>query len=637
MPVLRGAAMRSSKALLLAGLFALSLTAGCLDSRSGDDAVDALPGSLVPVEERYLQPYVTEGDWSQVLTSGAYQILPGVGRLIDVAVPTGNGAPVQLVHMGLFFPDIPGCDFPDASDAASAIGGATVEEPATFPDECKVPVLADVGPYYGEGLLGDLHATEPANRLGRFLIENLVPHGYAVAQVSVFGTGDSGGCMDLMGEVEQAGVQAAVKYLGEAPWSNGNVGLTGRSYDGSTPWEAAMNGDPHLKTVIPISGLYGQFDLMWRNGSAEFRGPGVLWGLYYAFTYTGNEMNPAVQARQIGENALCPETQLGGAQGLITYLYGSPPAPEQNTYWSERSFRQEVLDNYEGSVYFIHGLQDWNVDPHMAFPFYNELEAKGLDVKGLFGQWGHNYPDRPGEHGHVRWDWAQDLLEWCDFYLKETGPKPQLHVEVEDDSGQWHIESTWPPEHAQARPFGLDAFGNAGDHTLFGYSDPVGGIAVTPGTPAGEERITLNLDALSETEDTRIVGLPTLHLAVTPQGPGGQVYAELGDAETGAILGHAIMDLRYHEGGATPQTVVPGQTIVARMQFFPLDGVLPAGHGMYLNLQPTGFDYLNSAVNTPVVVHADERSVLTLPLAGPGQLFEPPGWEVTEGGGQSSP
>jgi hypothetical protein len=52
-------------------------------------------------------------------------------------------------------------------------------------------------------------------------------------------------------------------------------------------------------------------------------------------------------------------------------------------------------------------------------------------------------------------------------------------------------------------------------------------------------------------------------------------------------------------------------------------------------LAPTGFDYLNSAVNTPVMVSVDETSVLTLPIAGQGERFTPPSWEVTEGGGQS--
>jgi len=104
---------------------------------------------------------------------------------------------------------------------------------------------------------GDKPATEPSERLGGFLIRQLVPHGYAVAQVSVFGTGNSGHCTDLMGDSEQAGIDAAVEFLGEAAFSNGNVGLTGRSYDGRTPWEAASTpeANDHLETIAPISGL----------------------------------------------------------------------------------------------------------------------------------------------------------------------------------------------------------------------------------------------------------------------------------------------------------------------------------------------------------------------------------------------
>ena len=319
--------MRARVALAAAMLL---LVPGCLGSLnagnvpSSTDAGDLTP--ITPVRERTALPFRTDDAYSHVLVEGAHGILPALSIFVDVPVPLGNGLPTQKIHMGVFLPEIEGCDY----------------SAETLPDACRVPVVADVGPYYGEPVLGDVHATEPAKRLGGFLIENLVPHGYAVAQVSVMGTGDSGGCMDLMGEVEQAGVQAAVEYLGTAPWSNGAVGLIGRSYDGSTPWEAAMVGSPYLKTVVPISGLYGQHDLMWRNGSAETRGPGVLWALYYAFTYTGNEGNPTLQAQQILENAVCPDTQTGLAQGLAAFATGSK-GPEANAYWHERSFKDEVL------------------------------------------------------------------------------------------------------------------------------------------------------------------------------------------------------------------------------------------------------------------------------------------------------
>ena len=602
------------RSLLALTVVAALLAAGCISDGSVLDPAAAPEGDLsaiTSVRDRASLGFVTEGDWSQVLAPGAFGILPGFGATVSVPAPVGEGLPEQIVHMGIFLPDIEGCDW-----SAEALDEA-----------CKVPVVADVGPYYGEPVLGDVHATQPANRLGKFLIDNLVPHGYAVAQVSVLGTGDSGGCMDLMGEMEQAGVQAAVNYLGETPWSNGAVGLIGRSYDGSTPWEAAMVGSPYLKTVVPISGLYGQYDLMWRNGSAEQRGPGVLWGLYYVFTYTGNDPatgtdggNPTLQAQQIAENAVCPDTQTGLAHGLQAYATG---APAPTGWWQERSFKDEVLENYEGSVYFIHGMQDWNVDPHMAFPFYNELEAKGLEMKGLFGQWGHMYPDRPGEHQgcgdcrdsaiepSVRWDWAQDLLEWFDHYLKGTGAKPELHVEMQDDYGRWRIEETWPAPDTNWQEFEFD----------------VGGIVIPPATGAlptapghGEWTSVASFD-----RDVIVAGLPQLKLTVTPLGPGGQLYAELRDNDDGGRrLGHAIMDLRYAAGGQEMQPVVPGMPLEVHMEFLPMDAAIPAGHEIGVFISSTGRDYLPAS--TSAIIQLD-GALLRLPVVErtADAFFAPPG------------
>ena len=98
------------------------------------------------------------------------------------------------------------------------------------------------------------------------IIDQILPHGYAFAQVSVTGTGRSNHCMDLMGTAEQLGNDAAVSWLGSQDWSNGNVAMIGKSYDGSTPWQAAMFGNEHLKTIVPISGLIGVKELMWKNG-----------------------------------------------------------------------------------------------------------------------------------------------------------------------------------------------------------------------------------------------------------------------------------------------------------------------------------------------------------------------------------
>ncbi len=613
----------------------LTTLAGCLskdgDQGTGDDLVGK--NGLVAVSDRHLQPFRTTdansacgrttssippcaAEYSHVLETGAYDILAGVGVDVPVSLPATEGVPAVTgatdMHLGLFMPDIPGCDW-----TASAL-----------PDQCKIPVVADAGPYYASSrgvpeaqTEGDSIAEEPAHRLGGFLIENLVPHGFAIAQVSVFGTGDSGHCMDLMGDAEQAGLDAAVTWLGTQPWSNGRVGMTGRSYDGSTPWEAAMFGNPHLSTIVPISGLTSQFDLMYHNGSSESRGAGLLYGLYAAMTIDGDASD--------SQQALCPDYITGSGEGVKAVVAGNPTPADP--YWAERIFLDRALANYDGSIYLIHGLQDWNVDPHMAFPAYNQFEAKGNEVKALLGQWNHMYPDRPGEHVNtgvgrgqeaypesVRYDWAQDMLEWFDYTLKQTGPKPDLHVEVQDNQGQWRVEPTWPP---------------AGDLTVLQITGNPGSVyAVQPEPP-----VEFDLGSLADV-DTRLAGLMHLEQWVIPTGNGGQVYAELVDLDDdGLHLGHAIMDLRYASGGRAPEPVAPGLAMKVRLEFEPLDAVLPADHRLGLRYASIGEDYVSPTVTNPVLLDFSEgnraENVVQLNLVhpGPAQFFVPPAWNGTVG------
>ena len=604
-------------ALLAVGL----LLAGCVSGPGPAVVVDD-PGTLVPVAERHLKPYDVTGFYSHTLQEGAFGILPGLSVDVQVDLPVTSGAQAAagqaFTNLGLFLPKIDGCDWKAAS----------------LPDRCKVPVVADVGPYYmsstgrpelndGSNVVGesDSIATEPAHRLGKFLIDNLVPHGYAVAQVSVLGTGDSTSCQDLMGPDEQAGVDAAVTWLGSQPWSNGAVGLIGRSYDGSTPWEAAMFGNPHLKTIVPISGLTGQHGLMWRNGSAETRGPGVLYALYAAMTIDG-EAEDALQV-------MCPDYLTGAPESLAAYLTGGRNDFGANSYWAERHFLDRALANYKGSVYAIHGMQDWNVDPHMIFPAYQQVQAAGLEAKGLFGQWAHMYPDRPSEHvslpagfgkeaypASVRYDWAQDLLEWFDHYLKGTGPKPALHVEVQDNHGAWRIETTWPPADATALPLKLldDLAKTSAGEAQVMPADATGASVVYEGKPLAS--------------DLRIAGLAHFPVNVRPLGPGGQVFAQLVDVAPGGKtlrLGHAVMDLRFANGGTEPTPVVPGTALTAHMEFEAIDAIVPAGHHLMLVLSATGMDYLPSTTSAPVVI---ESGTLVLPTVAPdpSQFFTPPAW-----------
>ena len=570
--------------LILLVMLSASLS-GCLGE---DDAIEAMEeeSNFYPEPwDRANLEYENNDSFSRVSMSGLYEI--GEVQSIYVPVPSitaaDGGAGVTggaEVHLGLWLPVIEGCDF-----TASNLS-----------EECKVPVISEVGPYYDDG---DVSATTPADRLGRFLIENYVPHGYGVAQVSVFGTGNSNHCMDLMGTDEQRGIDAAVSWLGEQPWSSGKVGMIGKSYDGSTPWQAATFGNPYLSTIVPMSGLIGVHELMWRNGSMEARGMIMHNGVYGSFGIDGDAGD--------GEN-LCEGYVEGYVNGPLAYQTGGMVDYAGNTYWTERSFLDRVVQNYQGSIYIIQGMQDWNVDPHMAFPTHQIVEEAGIEVKTLAGQWAHDYPDRLSGHSSqgsgegaeaypytLRWDWADEMLYWFDWYLKGEGREPTLGVEMQDNRGGWRYETTYPA---------LDT-----EYLV------INGAELLPDGEAISAISTITMSYGPFEEDIYIAGMPTFHIPITPSTlNGAHGYLEIRD-DNGMRLGHAVMDYRFHAGGRDGQlNLIPYVEVTGLMEFMPMDVFLSAGESITITMTQTGQDYVPSSSSVGGYSIDWDESTLTLPI-----------------------
>lgn len=585
------------KAVFLLVILLPAMFSGCF----GEDSEVSITVSDIdypePWERSNLE-YLDTDVFSRVTVNGSHGIdeVRSVYVPVDTITAADGGAGLTgdaEVHLGLWLPVIEGCDY-------------TTEE---ISEECKVPVIAEIGPYYNDG---DVDALTPANRLGRFLIENYVPHGYGVAQVSVFGTGESNHCMDLMGTDEQRGIDAAVTWLGSQSWSNGKVGIIGKSYDGSTPWQAATFGNPYLATIVPMSGLIGVHELMWRNGSMEARGMIMHNGVYGSFGIDGDADDV--------DNA-CEGYMEGYANGPAAYLTGGMVDFAGNTYWTERSFLGRVLDNYNGSIYIIQGMQDWNVDPHMAFPIHQQVADAGIEIKTLAGQWAHDYPDRVEGHSSqgvgrgqeaypytLRWDWADEMLYWFDWYLKGEGRAPTLGVEMQDNRGGWRFESTWPSEDTE--------FVSVDVSTL----EPSSALMGT-----GRGAITFSYGPFEQ--DTYIAGMPTLHTSATPHTTNnGHIFIEMTDSN-GIHLGHAVMDLRFYDGGRDGvATITPFSTVLAKVEFMPMDVFLAAGQTIQFTVTQTGEDYVPSPAASGDYSIDWSQSTLTLPLVyrSCDELFQAP-------------
>ena len=323
-------------------------------------------------------------------------------------------------------------------------------------------------------------------------------------------------------------------------------------------------GSEYLKTIVPMSGTTALHPLLYKNGSAEARSQ-IMHMNYFSST---------VDYDQDDFDNICPDIVEGLFAGPVTYI-GGEMDPYMQNYYDERSHIDKAFDNWNGSIYWVQGMQDWNVDPHQVFGgppgtnWYQAYVDAGFDVRGILGQWGHHYPDQVNSHQTVdpgygfealenmtRWDWGQDLFEWFEYYLQGRGPKPSLDAQIQRNDGQWRIEDTWPPKDRQPFTLNLDDCGN--DGAFVGGGLPVVG---------GGQTVIVDCSQINPERSIHISGLPTLHLSAVPTFDGGQVFIEMQDAETGMRIGHATMDVRYHAGGYDPQTVIPGQEITMMMEF----------------------------------------------------------------------
>ena len=131
---------------------------------------DSSNGEYVPLWKRYLQDYSTDGPHGYVLENGTYEVLETANEwnsthhFVEYQLPLeeGGAAPNGLISLAVWRPDVE--------------------------DGVKVPVIAEIGPYFQEPSVQTPTIEVPGSWLGSMIIDQILPHGYAFAQISVSGT-----------------------------------------------------------------------------------------------------------------------------------------------------------------------------------------------------------------------------------------------------------------------------------------------------------------------------------------------------------------------------------------------------------------------------------------------------------------
>jgi predicted acyl esterase len=357
-------------------------------------------------------------------------------------------------------------------------------------------------------------ASQINNPITRYFVER----GYAHSIAMIRGTGLSSGCFDYFSQRSIDDIAAVVEYLGrDAPWSNGRVGMFGRSYAADIQIAVAGRGDPaqtkYLDAIVPIAPVNGEYDIAFEDGVPV--GHGVGFGIFAYNHLLGFEGGGVSTNRQ--DLSCVPEQSeaLQDTSGSMT------------PFWREREY-SHAARKVRAPVLLADGLADEQPDPH---PFFNRL-PKRLPKAAIYGWWEHNDPGAESRPHRFRpeWaraDWLPTATAWFDRFLKglrnvPTGRWPTVQVQRSD--GQWRSQRSWPAASEREGRLWLDE-----DERLVGrgslegestYSEALGPGTRTPGASVAFE--TEPLPGRLE-----ITGTPTLDLWVSLSKPDAHVAASL--------------------------------------------------------------------------------------------------------------
>ena len=159
----------------------------------------------------------------------------------------------------------------------------------------------------------DYSGYEPATTFFDGIKDAFMSQGYAMAGVNIRGTGCSGGTFDYFEPTEWQDGYDAVEFLAAQPWSNGAIGMVGKSYPGITPLYVAALNPPHLRAIVPGS----FFADLYRDVAF----PGGIENVVFAGGWSLGSQ-PANQFDQqsggiTGGDATCIQNQAGRAQNPV--------------------------------------------------------------------------------------------------------------------------------------------------------------------------------------------------------------------------------------------------------------------------------------------------------------------------------
>ncbi|WP_410614645.1 Xaa-Pro dipeptidyl-peptidase [Amycolatopsis sp. lyj-109] len=535
-------------------------------------------------------------------------------------------------------------------DGRSDRVAADIVRPGEAPS--RVPVIMDASPYYsccGRGNESELKSYDSAGKPVKFPLfydNYFVPRGYAVVLVDLAGTNRSAGCADVGGASDVDSARKVVDWLNgratgysaktggsavTAGWSTGNVGMIGKSYDGTIANGVAATGVAGLKTIVPISAISSWYDY--------YRSDGATFG----FNPAG--LAQTVEARNSGQNC--------SAQNQVL-TQGATANGDYGPLWADRDYVTRA-GTVRASVLLSHGVNDLNVK---TIHFGQWWAALNVEKKIWLAQTGHVDP-----FDYRRADWVDLLHRWFDHYLLgiDNGVQNGPMASVERQPDQWADQSAYPAAGVVAttlRPHTSGTLGTSPASGTASFTDNPGLGEDTWVTNPGSAALTYSTGALAS--DLQVSGTTSVTVTATPSTSSARVSAllvDLGPAtirnfagsgegiKTGTsetcwgsstsgddacyrvasadvkkvsytILSRGWADLANYASLSQERPLTPGTAYPMTFRLASTDHIVPRGHALALIIGGTDGSFIRGPAQPGRVTLDLARTSASVPLAG---------------------
>ena len=522
-------------------------------------------------------------------------------------------APALASAAGVAYPD---ADWTEAwIDSPSQDGGnatlhADVLRPKGATAANKTPVILSIGPYFNHsgqtGPAGPAEGTNydpvgpnagPSERFQDFVEgSGLLKKGYTFVMVDLRGFGGSNGCLDWSGPGEQADVVNAVKWAAGQSWSNGKVGMYGKSYDGLTGLIGINHRPAGLAAVVSQEPVYDDYRYLYGDGMRRLNSlatPALYDGiaatpgpLTDSPDYTQSSLNdPACLgqnwAAQAGDDNHESDfwklrNLIPGAAGSDVPLLLTQGLTENNTV---ADGMQQYLDNHTGYE------RAW------LGPWEHVRGNERCEDDGSTGCSASNV----GRLKMGRAGWFDETMRFYDRFLKGATPTvadPPIAVQTND--GKWRSEAQWPPADKSLYTTALRA--GSYDDTAQSYST---GSEDDPTSNSGVWTVSKPLPY-----DVHLAGSGSASVNVTTSVPNANLVVDVYDLDadgTGPLItrqGHLVR--------GTGDSTIP-------LELWAADWKLAAGHRLGVRVTDNNQDWFLLASPTPQTVTVRGGSV-TLPF-----------------------